>query len=109
VFFVVALLRCLFLYYRSYDVNSFNPLSTSFFPHCCYNAKNARVLRVFRLKKVFRKMPKSLDNGPSKALRFRAPAALERRIKANLRPGETLSDVARRLLEQWAARRERAK
>jgi hypothetical protein len=54
-------------------------------------------------------MPKSLDNGPSKALRFRAPAALERRIKANLRPGETLSDVARRLLEQWASRRERAK
>jgi hypothetical protein len=66
-------------------------------------------LRDFRLKIISDKMPKSLDNGPSKALRFRAPAALERRIKANLRPGETLSDVARRLLEQWAARRERAK
>jgi hypothetical protein len=53
-------------------------------------------------------MPKSLEDGPSDVRRLRIPASLDRRIRDNLRPGETFSEVARKLLEQWANRREKA-
>jgi len=94
--------------YRGYDVNSLWPLSAIFFADCCYNAKNARDLRGLCLKIIFRKMPASLEDGPSNVLRLRVPPSLERRIKDSLRPGETFSEVARKLLEQWANRREKA-
>jgi hypothetical protein len=52
-------------------------------------------------------MPKSLEEGPSDVRRLRIPASLDRRIRENLRPGETFSEVARRLLEKWAKSREK--
>jgi hypothetical protein len=65
-------------------------------------------LRVFFLENNSEKMPASLENGPSGVARFRLPASLDRRIRQNLRPGETFSDVVRGLLESWATRRETA-
>jgi hypothetical protein len=53
-------------------------------------------------------MSVSLEHGPSGVARFRIPATLDRRIRENLRPGETFSDVARGLLESWVTRRETA-
>jgi hypothetical protein len=89
-----------------YNATPFDPLSTSFFPHRCYNRRNARVLRVFHLKKVSEKMPKSLEEGPSDVRRLRIPASLDRRIRENLRPGEIFSEVARGLLGEWCSDRE---
>ena len=50
-------------------------------------------------------MSASLENGPSGVARFRIPDSLDRRIRQNLRPGETFSDVARGLLASWADER----
>jgi len=65
------------------------------------------VIYGFSPSKIIRKkMSASLERGPSGVARFRIPASLDRRIRENLRPGETFSDVARGLLESWATRRE---
>lgn len=50
---------------------------------------------------------RSLDDGPSKIVPVRMPDSLRERVVAALAPGETVSGVARELLEKWVQKREK--